>query len=332
MSALDAPAPPAAAEPAAPAGPGAPGDTIVTDTGAARTDGEATTRAWRRRLTELDGRLGEPGLPLALTLILVLLATEGSWPVRVPVVVLGTLGVAVPGVRRASGFWLALAAVLGAAAWADRWAIDNHQFLIAYWCLTVGLAAASPDPARVRRIGARLLVGAVFLLAVTWKVLSPDFVDGSFMRHTLLTDARFGEVAELVGGLTPADLDANRAALASFDDPAADLGPVELRTTDALDRAADVVTWWTLGIEGAVAITFLVPWRRLARHRDAALIAFVVTTYAIAPVVGFGWVLVCLGLAQREPGRRLVPLAYLGAFLLVQAFTAPWTSLAGTGL
>ena len=50
---------------------------------------------------------------------------------------------------------------------------------------------------------------------------------------------------------------------------------------------------------------------------------------AVAPVVGFGWVLVCLGLAQREPTRRMLPLAYLGAFLLVQVFTAPWVSVAG---
>lgn len=53
------------------------------------------------------------------------------------------------------------------------------------------------------------------------------------------------------------------------------------------------------------------------------------TTYAAAPVVGFGWVLVCLGLAQHERSRPLVPLAYVAAFLLVQVFTGPWTSLSG---
>jgi hypothetical protein len=293
------------------------------------------TPRWRGRgglrsgLAELSDRLGDPSVPLALTLVLAMLATSRTWYVGVPVVVLGTLGIVLPSIRGSARFWLALAATLGAAAWADRWQTDNHQYLIAYWCLTLGLAASSADPARVRRIGARLLIGGVFVLATTWKLVSPDFLDGSFMRYTLLTDTRFGEVATLVGGMAPQDLEANREALRALDDPAEPPAPVRLRSTDRLDRAADILTWWTVAIEGLVAAAFLVPWRRLARHRDLALIAFVVTTYAVAPVVGFGWVLVCMGLAQCEPARATVPLAYVGSFLLVQVFTSPWTSVAG---
>jgi hypothetical protein len=149
------------------------------------------------------------------------------------------------------------------------------------------------------------------------------------MHHTLLTDTRFAEVATLVGGVPAHDLEADRRALSALDDPATPVGPVELRSAPRLEQAAAVLTWWTLAIEAAVAVAFLVPWRRLARHRDLVLVAFVLTTYAVAPVVGFGWVLVCLGLAQHERSRRLVPLAYVVAFLLVQVFTAPWTSLAG---
>jgi hypothetical protein len=316
MTALDTPAP--ATSPSA-----------DVPTAAATLEAAGSVAGVGARLLALSERLGDPSVPLALTLVLVMLATAGDWYVRVPVVVLATVAVAVPSTRGSARLWLALAATLGAAAWADRWRVDNHQFLIAYWCLTLGLAASSADPARVRRNGARLLVGAVFLLATAWKLVSPDFVDGSFMRYTLLTDTRFGEVAELVGGVGERDLEANREALGALDEPDGALDPVRLRSTGRLDAAAQVLTWWTLAIEGAVAVVFLVPWRLLARHRDLALIAFVVTTYAVAPVIGFGWVLVCLGLAQREPSRRLVPVAYLSAFLLVQIFTAPWTALAG---
>jgi len=283
-------------------------------------------RAWLGRTSTL---LGDPSVPLVLTLVLVMLATSQRWYVAVPTVVLGTVGVVAPGLRSSARFWFALAAVLGAAAWADRWQIDNHQFLIAYWCLAVGVAAQGPDPERVRRISARLLVGFVFLLATTWKLLAPDFVDGSFMRYTLLTDSRFSEVATLVGGIDSQDLAANQDALRVLDDPGAAPAAVPLRSTGRLDGVAMALTWWTLAIEGAVAVLFLAPWRRIGRHRDVALIAFVLTTYAVAPVVGFGWILVCLGLAQREPARRFLPLAYVGTFLAVQLFTAPWTSLAG---
>ena len=283
----------------------------------------------RARLAALDARLADAQLPLVLTLVLVMLATSRSWYVAVPAVILAVVGLAVPAALRSWGLWLALAGVLGAAAWAARWQVDNHQFLIAYWCLALGVAARSPDPAQVRRWSARLLIGAVFVLATMWKLLSPDFVDGSFMRFTLLTDERFAEVAALVGDIDPADLDANRQAMTALAEPDRPLTATPLTGSHRLDVVATAVTWWTLAIEGAVALTFLSPWRRLARHRDLTLIAFVATTYAVAPVVGFGWVLVCLGLAQHEPGRRWVRLGYFGAFLLVQAYVAPWTSVAG---
>jgi hypothetical protein len=284
----------------------------------------------KSRLTAFDRRLADPDLPLVLTLVLVMLATSRAWYVAVPAVILAIVGLAVPSVRRSWGLWLALAGVLGAGAWARRWEIDNHQFLIAYWCLAIGVASRSPDPARVRRWSARVLIGAVFALATMWKLLSPDFLDGSFMRYTLLTDERFADVAALVSDVDPAALDANRQAISTLAEPDQPLtGVTRLIGSDRIDTIATGLTWWTIAIESAVALTFLVPWRRLARHRDLALVAFVGTTYAVAPVVGFGWVLVSMGLTQHEPGRRGVRLAYFVTFLLVQAYVSPWTSVAG---
>lgn len=163
-----------------------------------------------------------------------------------------------PEARDSARFWLVLAAVLGAAAWSNQWEVDNHQFLIAYWCLTIGVTVGSPDRDRAQRLAARL---------------SPDFVDESFMHHTLLTDGRFAEVATVAGGLRADDLDANRQAMASLDVPTRPVGPVQLRSTPHLELAARVLTWWTLAIEGTVAAAFLVPWRRLARYRDLVLVA-----------------------------------------------------------
>lgn len=284
---------------------------------------------WSSRWATLDARLADPTLPLLLTLVLVLLATDRAWYVAVPVTVLAVVGLAVPTVIRSAYLWFGLAGTLGAAAWAGRWQVDNHQFLIAYWCLAAGLAARSPAPDEVRRSSARLLVGAVFALAAIWKLVSPDFLDGSFMRFTLLTDERFSDVAALVGDVDPAALGANRDAVSALGDPGGVLDPVHLTGSPRLDLVATVLTWWTLLIEAAVAVMFLAPWPRIARYRDGALITFIVTTYAVAPVVGFGWVLVCLGLAQHETTRRRVRVAYLGAFLMVQIYTAPWTSVLG---
>jgi hypothetical protein len=288
---------------------------------------------WRTRalgaLVALDERLADPAVPVQLTLLLVVLATDSAWTVAVPVVVLAVTGLVVPATTRRMTFWLALAAALAAAAVNKRWQLDNHQFLIVYWCAALGAAAPAVDAVRVRARAARILVGLVFVLAVGWKLLSPDFTQGAFLRYTLLTDPRFSEVATLVGGVAPSDLVDNRARHAAAARPDHPVGPLELRSGPRIDALAHALTGWTLLIEGAVAAAFLVPWRRLGRVRDGALITFVVTTYAVAPVTGFGWVLVAMGLSQADRHRRGVRVAYLAAFLLVQVFVAPWPRLFG---
>jgi hypothetical protein len=41
------------------------------------------------------------------------------------------------------------------------------------------------------------------------------------------------------------------------------------------------------------------------------------TTYAIAPVEGFGWLLVAMGIAQSEQERRVMRVMYLGVFFII---------------
>jgi len=57
--------------------------------------------------------------------------------------------------------------------------------------------------------------------------------------------------------------------------------------------------------------------------RDPCLLLFLATTYAVATVVGFGWVLAGMGLAQSASR-----LPYVAVLLLIEAYTAPWSSLA----
>ena len=89
------------------------------------------------------------------------------------------------------------------------------------------------------------------------------------------------------------------------------------------------MTWWTVLLEGAVAVAFL--WlleRGVSRWRDALLLLFCVTTYAIAPVEGFGWLLISMGVAQGESKQRKMRWAYLTAFALILIYReAPWAQL-----
>jgi hypothetical protein len=79
--------------------------------------------------------------------------------------------------------------------------------------------------------------------------------------------------------------------------------------------------FWTIAIEGLIALLFLAPLsRRWKSCRDIALLTFCATTYPFATVAGFGWLLVAMGIAQCARQRVGTRLAYVGMFLLILGY------------
>jgi hypothetical protein len=271
-----------------------------------------------RRLAALPRAASLADFELAprLTLLALLLRPVGDANLRPFVTAAAAAGLLLPGLLRAPAFWLALAAAAALRVAVDWPMADNHAYLLAYWCLAVGLALRSDDPGGWLGWNASWLVGLAFAFASAWKLaLSPDYLDGTFFRVFLATDERFAPLALRLGGLAPEDLAALRAALGAH----AHLpSPALPELPPRLARLADVATVWTAAIELATAVAFLAPDRwRLAALRDPLLLVFCAGTYAAAPVHGFGWLLLALGVAQtpRVPGPRRA--AYVGVFLLL---------------
>jgi hypothetical protein len=258
------------------------------------------------------------GLALRLTLLDLLLDPVGRWNVRPLILALAAAGLLSESLIRNRMFWLLLSAL---TAWRilDDWPLsDNHAYLLSYWCLAIFLALHSRDPGRTLAKSARLLIGLAFLFAVLWKgVLSDDFVDGRFFRHLLLTDDRFEEVALVLGGMSETALERARALLEkNLHEPATAL-PSSIET-ESLRGIARVATWGTLVLEFGVALLFLLPGRiGVGRLRDAALLVFCIGTYAVAPVPGFGWLLLAMGVAQCPLHARTTLCLYLAGFAVV---------------
>src|SRR4029077_1076050 len=107
----------------------------------------------------------------------------------------------VRGVRRAPVTWI-LVALLVATRIVAVWPLaDNHIYLMAYWCLGIGIALSSQPPSATLAASSRWLLAGAFAMAVLWKaVLSPDYVDGRFFRVALLTDVRFADASLVFGG------------------------------------------------------------------------------------------------------------------------------------
>src|SRR5262249_31559916 len=159
---------------------------------------------------------------------------------------------------------------------------------------------------------ARLLIGLAFLFAVLWKaVLSPDYLDGRFFRVTLMMDDRFAGAVMLITGLSAEQLRQNRKYLEPLPEGAELLHPPPFVEPRAFRWLANAATYGTLALEAAIALFYLFSRRaRFETARHLLLLTFCLVTYAFAPVAGFGWLLLVLGLAQCLPEQRLLRFAY----------------------
>lgn len=266
-------------------------------------------------------------LPLRLSLLYLLLFPGVLWTERWPRILLGAAGLLVPGLARRTSFWGVAAISCGLPLIAHWPRSDNHAYLAFYWCVALAACLGLRDPAAGLARSARALLGLTFAFATIWKAwLSPDFLDGTFFRVSLLIDPRFADLALMLGGLSPSEYLANESLLDELAANPARAGtlvePARLRLL------ATALTLWTVSCEAAIALAFL-GWGRWGpgRWRDAVLLLFLATTFAFATVPGFGCLLAVVGAAQCAPEARRVRALYVGSFLLVLSYgIVPWTS------
>jgi hypothetical protein len=257
-------------------------------------------------------------LAARLTLVAFLIHPPAPWQIRLPLLVLAGLGLLWPRSLLVPALWFGLAAVSAARVVLDWPLADNHAYLASAWCLAVALAGWTSVPGIALARSARALLVLVFALAVLWKgVLSPDYRDGTFFRVTALVDARFEPAAHWLGGMSPNTRRSNRDAILEAIHSPNGQAP-ELDVLPRFDRFVTAATWWTLLVEAAIALCFAFP-AVPAAVRHALLVGFCATTFAVAPVPGFGWLLAALGLAQlgeRQTGWQAAYLAASGCILL----------------
>lgn len=270
-------------------------------------------------------------LALRLTALTLLLRPMGPWTVRPLILLCAGVALLSPRALLRPLTWYALAAFIALRIAADWPVPDNHIYLLAYWCLAAALALGAADRERVIITSGRLLIGSAFLLAVLWKsAISTDYLDGRFFRVTWLTDDRFSDTVQLLGGLSQPQLDHNRDVLKALPEGAELLHPPALEEPRAFRQLVLASTWGMLVVESLIAATFLLPLGpRLSFVRHPLLLAFCMVTYAIAPVAGFGWLLLTMGVALCRREQRALRAAYVATWFLVLLYSeVPWASLA----
>jgi hypothetical protein len=228
-------------------------------------------------------------------------------------------------VRESPVFWLALAVVVGVRQAGYFLTLDDHIVVTTYWCGAVGLALLADDRDRTLVRTAGLLIGLVFAIAAIWKLTSGQFVDGRFFRFTLIWDARFEHLGWLSGQPDPqATRDALETALGARSTGARVVFPEGPRS----EVLALGMTWWGIFIETAVAVGFLLPLRRHPWLRHVALFAFMIGTYLVVPITGFGCLLSIMAAAHTDDVRWRR--AYLITFVVLLVIWPPlWRAVTG---
>ena len=218
-----------------------------------------------------------------------------------------------PRVRRGPWIWFATAAFFTPLLIFNWHHQEDHTYLAVYWCLALGLAFIGRRPIAVMAINGRVLIGLVFAFAVMWKIITPAFVDGSLFHYKLLFDYRFRDtLTQSVGRLSETETQLNLQSINGLQAPTSRLTRAVMHYPSSVSWLAHSMTWATIAIELLLAIAFLVRRHWLHRFRNTALCFFMLSTYTMVPVLGFGMLFASLGIAQtrrREKGARLAYLA-----------------------
>jgi len=263
-------------------------------------DADTTTDTTQRRsLFERLVPTDPVDLVLQLTLIMILLFGGIRWYHRGLMQMLALCGLISRPLSRHPVYWITLGLINLSLGNLHNWSVsDNHKWLFSYWYLAIGLSLFSKDTQITLATNARLLIGLTFLFAALRKALSSEYTSGAAFRFLLQMDSRFFEPAKAIAGHTQNPRTIWRAIN--------ELEPtIQLATSNTLESLAMVLTWWTLAIETAIAAAFLLSTSgRVKPVGQVLLLLFVLTTYPIAPVLGFAWVLLVLNLTQNQGTQR----------------------------
>jgi hypothetical protein len=275
-----------------------------------------------------------------LTVLHLLVHAPQAWYLSVVLVPLFALGLIFRPWLRSAPFWYVTAALLGTTVYFNWETTDNHKYLFVYWCLALCCTFSLPRDQWRGTLAqtSRLLIALCMVLATAWKALTPEYMDGRFFSFELLVDERFASFTHWMTGVSLDSLATNRELrdlMLHGHLTGTTVNSVELAGWNQVAWLSGFLTWWTVLIEGALGLLFLVPVSRAGNYarwisltRNTLLILFAVTTYSVAPVRGFGWMLMLLGLAQCidtgiDSRDRRFRWGYLAALLLIQAYTIP---------
>lgn len=263
-----------------------------------------------------------------LTLFLAVVFAFPHWLTQIVVRICLFLFLLSPKIIRSPLFWLALSLSSTAVIIQDWHASDNHKYLLLYWLWVVFLCHFFREPGQKRRtllVNARFFLCFIFLAASAQKLSSPSYRSGEMFEYLLYVDTRFTAFGKLAG-IDPAVPEAVQKRISFFRSPFSQVTDNDLQLPGS-DRARAVgllSTWWDLLIQLAMGMLFLFRRSITDQFAHICLLLFIFTTYLLAPVFGFGWILAIMGFTLAKENFPRIATVYIISFVMILLYQLPW--------
>ncbi|GAA4114353.1 hypothetical protein GCM10022393_13720 [Aquimarina addita] len=199
--------------------------------------------------------------------------------------------------------------------------VPNHKHIFAFIIIAVTIAMFLKEkihPLRFLNTQSRLIIGFCFLFATIGKFMASEFLDGSFFEFTNTTDPRFFGFSSLMGKVDLNLLienEENLRLLLKTNDPKTSF---LVNGVDNIRGFGMLISYWTIFIEGMIAISFCLPRNfLLSKYRNVFLVTFILTTYPIATVTGFAIILTVLGFIQSLEDHKLTMFSWFYLFVFI---------------
>lgn len=272
-------------------------------------------------------------LTMLLLVFLIFMHDNGYLSIFMPVIIIP--GLLIKKLRVNKYFWL-LISLMGCTFYLVLdlvGYVPNHKHMFAYASLMVCIAMfikTDISPLNFISHQSKYIIGLCFLFAVIGKFMAPEFLNGAFFEFTNTSDPRFFGFSSLVGDVDASLLKENEDNFTALLHTNTPTDYLTLNGADDISKFGLVISYWTIFIEGMIAISFCLPSRfLLAKYRNAFLVTFILTTYPIATVTGFAIILTTLGFIQSLNNNKLSLYSwfYLAVFILLPLNNFPFVRL-----
>lgn len=273
-------------------------------------------------------------LKMLLIVILMFMNDNGYLSIFIPVIAIP--GILFEKVRENKFYWLLLSLfactfylVLDLFGY-----VPNHKHIFAYLIIAVTIAMflkEDKNPLLFLQNQSKIIIGLCFLFASIGKFLAPEFLNGSFFEFTNSSDPRFFGFTSLIGDVDLNLLKQNETNLNALVNTITTTQTYLLNGTENIRSFGLIISYWTIFIEGMIAISFCLPNKfKISKYRNIFLVVFILTTYPIATVTGFAIILTLMGFIQSlnyESKPTNYSLFYLLVFILLPLNYFPFTRL-----